>query len=385
VDSGNGLAGDRPNDAAWMRRALELGRLGEGHVEPNPMVGCVIVADGRRIAEGFHTRFGAPHAEAEALSVAGSSAAGATLFVTLEPCCHHGKTPPCTDAIINAGISRVVIGRPDPFHSVDGQGIAQLRHAGIEVQVGCLTDQATQLIAPFQMLWANRRPWVIGKWAMSLDGKMSSRTGHSRWISGTESRRVVHQIRRRVDAILVGRATAVIDDPRLTARPPGPRQALRVVADSKARIDLASRLVRSAGEFPLMIAVGPDASEDRCRRLVEAGCDLLRCSATNSTDRLSQLLAELGRRHVTNVLCEGGGHLLASLFDARLLDEVHVFIAPTLVGGADASVPLAGYGLPTVPAIRSLANPIISLLGHDVYIRGRLRKGAGFDEPTVKR
>ena len=229
-----------------MRRAIELARRGEGLVEPNPQVGAVVLdAHGAVVGAGWHERFGGPHAEVMAIASAGAAARGGTLVVTLEPCCHHGKTPPCTDAIIAAGVSRVVIGVEDPFPQVSGGGVAALRRAGIDVETGVLAEAAARLSAPFRRLVVDGRPWVIAKWAMSLDGRIAAAGGDSRWISGEASRALVHTLRGRVDAIMVGIGTALADDPLLTARPPGPRTALRVVVDSRARLPTESRLVRT--------------------------------------------------------------------------------------------------------------------------------------------
>ena len=223
-------------DSRMMLRALELARRGEGIVEPNPMVGCVVVQGEEIVGEGWHQRFGGPHAEIEALRAAGAKATGATLYVTLEPCCHHGQTPPCSDAVIQAGIGRVVAAMRDPFPKVAGGGIQQLMSAGIDVEVGLHEQEARELNAPYLKLLATGRPWVIAKWAMTLDGKLATKTGDSKWISGEASRRVVHELRGRVDAIVVGRRTAALDDPLLTARlekGSPPRIATRIVLDSR--------------------------------------------------------------------------------------------------------------------------------------------------------
>ena len=217
----------QPDIDLWhMRRALELAARGEGFVEPNPMVGCVIAQGAEIIGEGWHRRFGQPHAEVEALRMAGDRAAGATLYVTLEPCCHFGKTPPCTRAVLASGVRRVVAAQTDPFPQVRGLGIAELRAAGLSVEVGLLESDARRLIAPYLKLVQTGRPWIIAKWAMTLDGKIATRSGQSRWISGPPSRQLVHALRGRVDAIMVGRETADRDDPLLTARPAGPRTAI---------------------------------------------------------------------------------------------------------------------------------------------------------------
>ncbi len=361
-------------DAWHMARALELALFGRGSVEPNPLVGCVIAQGAEIIGEGWHRRFGGPHAEIEALAVAGSRAARTTIYVTLEPCCHWGKTPPCTQALIASGVRRVVVAQRDPFPAVDGGGLAELRAAGLEVEIGVLEAEARRMNAPYLKLLETGRPWMIGKWAMTLDGKLATRTGSSRWISNDGSRRIVHELRGRVDAILVGRGTAVKDNPLLTAHPKGPRIATRIVVDSRATSGSDSQLVQTARETPLIVAVGPEASEADRRRLTEAGCEVLPCDGATRELRLEQLLDELGRRRMTNVLVEGGGTMLGSLFDAGHLDEVHVFIAPLLAGGEEAVSPLGGQGVEDLARALRLDRPQVEQLGDDIYVRGYVAK-----------
>jgi len=359
-------------DIWHMSRALQLALGGEGFVEPNPMVGCVIARGAEIIAEGWHRRFGGPHAEVEALRMAGDRARGATLYVTLEPCCHQGKTPPCSEAVIEAGAKRVVIAMRDPFPKVDGGGIAQLRQAGIDVEVGVLEDEARWLSAPYLKLNETGRPWVIAKWAMTLDGKIAARTGDSQWISHPESRKIVHAIRGRVDAVIVGRQTAAHDNPRLTARPPGPRVALRVVIDTFGSLDSNNRLLETIDEAPLLVAVGEEAPADNRERLAAAGCEVFVCPGDTHAARLESLLDELGQRRLTNVLVEGGGGLLGGMLDANVIDEVHAFIAPKLIGGAEAVAPIAGLGAETIAAGLELDSPKIEQVGCDIYVHGRI-------------
>ncbi len=361
-------------DRWHMRRALELAVLGEGHVEPNPMVGCVIVQGAEIIGEGWHRQFGGPHAEIEALRIAGQRARGATLLVTLEPCCHHGKTPPCTEAIIAAGIRRVVAAQQDPFPAVAGGGAAALRAAGVEVEIGLLEEEARRVNAPYLKLLRTGRPWVLAKWAMTLDGRTATRTGSSRWISSDASRRLVHALRGRVDAIMIGRETARMDDPLLTARPPGPRTAVRIVVDSRASLPSASQLVRTARDVPVLVAVGPDAPFSERRRLEQAGCEVFVCPAESRAGRMDQLLTELGRRRMTNVLVEGGGQLLGTLLDAGQIDEVHVFIAPKIVGGENAPCPVDGEGVGDIAQALALENAQWQTTGPDMYLKGRIRR-----------
>ncbi len=358
-------------DLWHMRRALELAIRGQGFVEPNPMVGCVIAQGAEIIGEGFHRRFGGPHAEVEALRIAGDRAAGATLYVTLEPCCHQGKTPPCTRAVLASGVHRVVVAQPDPFPSVQGGGIAELQAAGVTVEVGLFEPEARRLNAPYLKLVTIGRPWIIAKWAMTLDGKIATRAGESRWISGPQSRQIVHALRGRVDAIVVGRETAARDDPLLTARPPGPRTALRVVLDTHASLGSQSQLVRTARETPVLVAVGQASTAADRSRLGDSGCEVFVCDGDTPAARLDALLAELGRRRLTNVLVEGGGRLLGSLLDAREIDEVHVFIAPKLLGGTTAATATAGEGIAAVAQALRLETPEVRQAGDDIYITAR--------------
>ncbi len=355
-----------------MQRALELASRGLGLVEPNPMVGCVIIADDKIVGEGYHTVFGGPHAEAEALQAAGPRAAGATMFVTLEPCCHHGKTPPCSDAIIAAGITHVVIAVGDPFADVNGSGIAKLNESGIETRLGLLQEEAKDLNAPYFKLIKSRTPWIIAKWAMTLDGGIATATGDSRWISNEASRAVAHEIRGRVDAVIVGRGTAEADDPLLTARPPGARTATRIVLDSNASLSTESQLVRTCRQAPVLIAVSPDAPRDQVQRLTAAGCEVLPF-AGGRIPRLDSLLKELGSRKMSNVLVEGGGQVLGSFFAADYIDEVHIFIAPKIVGG-EARPPINGDGVKLIAKAKSIMPTKITTIEGDVYVSGRRSK-----------
>ena len=359
-------------DAQSIQRALELARRGEGFVEPNPMVGCVIVQGTTVVGEGWHQRFGGPHAEVEALRAAGAAARGATAYVTLEPCCHQGKTPPCTEALIAAGIRRVVAAQQDPFPQVAGGGFRALRQAGIEVEVGVCEAEARQLNAPFLRLVEDGRPWVIAKWAMTLDGKLATQTGDSRWISNELSRASVHRLRGRVDAILVGSGTAGADDPLLTARPGGARVATRIVLDSAASLPLDSQLVRTVSAAPVMLVAAPDAPRENIERLVTAGCEVWTAEGASSAARIEQLLRELGRRHMTNLLVEGGSTVLGSFFAGGWIDEVWAYIGPPLIGGAAAACPIGGPGWPAMQDAAQLRNVTIEQFGDDVCVRGRV-------------
>ncbi len=357
-------------DRRHMGRAMELARRGEGYVEPNPMVGCVLVHNGEVVGEGWHQKFGGPHAEVEAITAAGPAARGATAYVTLEPCSHTGKTPPCTEALIRAGIERVVAACRDPNRYVSGEGLAQLEAAGVKCHHSVLADEAADLIAPFTKLVTTGCPWVIAKWAMTLDGKFATHTGMSRWISGEASRAKVHQLRGRVDAIVVGAGTVRQDDPLLTARPPGPRTLTRIILDSHAALPLTSQLVATARKTPVLLATSSAAAPERLKALKDNGVEIWQSSEPDLARRWFDLLDELGRRQMTNVLVEGGANVFGVLFDAGAIDEIHAFIAPKIIGGPAPS-PLAGRGVAEMNLASSLKRYTIDQLGGDAYIHGR--------------
>ena len=363
-------------DRWHMTRALELAARGRGLVEPNPLVGCLIAQGAELVGEGWHRRFGGPHAEIEALALAGSRARGATAYVTLEPCRHHGKTPPCTEALIAAGVARVVAAMSDPFAEVAGRGVAELQTAGLVVEAGLLEAEARWLNAPYLKLLATGRPWVIAKWAMTLDGRIATHTRESRWISSAASRAIAHQLRGWVDAVIVGRGTASADDPLLTARPAGPRTPIRIVLDSQASLAIDSQLVRTACESPVLVACGPSAPDAAQQRLREAGCEVLVCDAATYGDRFDALLVELGRRRLTNVLVEGGSEVLGSLVDAGAIDEVHAFVAPRLIGGHGAPSPIGGQGVAQLTRAPKLVGVEVRSVDGDIYIHGRIDRSA---------
>lgn len=365
------------DDAFWMRRALAEAARGRGGVEPNPMVGGVVVRDGAFVSVGHHARFGGPHAEVVALDQAGPAARGATLYVTLEPCCHHGKTPPCTDAVLRAGITRVVAGMRDPFPKVAGGGLTRLREAGLQVELADeeLAEEAYRLNAPYLKRLATGRPYVTAKWAMTLDGRIATATGDSRWISGERSRALVHELRGRVDAILVGIGTVMADDPALTARPPGPRVPVRVVLDSQARLPAESQLARTAREVPVWVAVTELAPPERCRDLEALGCQVLAFRQSEGQVPVSALLDELGRRGATNVLVEGGSRVLGAFLQASELDEVDVYVAPVLEGGAHSVPPISGLGMASMADALRLTRHEVSVVDGDVRVRGVVSDG----------
>jgi diaminohydroxyphosphoribosylaminopyrimidine deaminase/5-amino-6-(5-phosphoribosylamino)uracil reductase len=370
-------------DLTMIRHALALAKRGRGFVEPNPLVGAVVVRDGKIVGEGWHQCFGGPHAEIHALQQAGDAARGSTLYVTLEPCCHHGKTPPCTAAIAQAGIARVVAAMPDPFLQVNGGGLAQLRQAGIDVVCGVGQKHAERLNAPYLKLLRTGTPWVIAKWAMTLDGRIATATGDSKWISNEQSRAKVHQLRGRMDAILVGIGTVLADDPLLTARPAGPRRATRVILDSKLRLPITSQLARSALDLPVLIYHDDSSGATQQQALRKLGCQCQPLPSRAPTEVVRAVLEDLGKRRFTNVLVEGGAQILGSFFDARAVDEVWTFIAPKWIGSATAHAPLAGIGVEQMEHANRLANVKAECIGDDVLIRGWTEANRSREQPSL--
>lgn len=329
-----------------MQIALECAVRGRGNVEPNPMVGAVLVRDGLEIARGHHQRFGGPHAEVEAIAAAvaaGADLRGATLYVTLEPCCHHGKkTPPCTEAIVPLGLARVVVAMVDPDEHVAGQGIDLLRGAGIDVTVGVCQEQARLLLEAYTKLRTQHRPWVIAKWAQTADGFLALPASTGRWISNEQSRAHAHELRSRCDGILVGVGTVLTDDPRLTNRSGQGKDPTRIVLDSSLRTPLASQLVASASQVPLIIATADAGDSDHAHRaqlLRDRGVEILPLPGRDGDIDLKALLDELGRRQWTYLLVEGGKETLVGFLHAGLADEVIVYRTPLRLGAAGAGLP----------------------------------------------
>ncbi|TWU58909.1 Riboflavin biosynthesis protein RibD [Rubripirellula tenax] len=335
------------DDQRFMSAAIERARLGEGHVEPNPMVGCVIVRDGKIIGKGYHAKFGGDHAEVAALGSLESTdnARGATAYVTLEPCCHFGKTPPCADALIDAEIGRVVVAIEDPFEKVSGGGIAKLRDSGIDVTVGVLANEAAAVVAPFVKRVRTGLPWVIAKWAMTLDGRIATATGESQWITGESSRRAVHELRGRVDAIVAGMGTVVADDPMLNARPPGTRVATRAILCRRRLPSLDSKLVRTASQIPVWLFAGPQTNAAQRRDLESAGAHVILLDDRESDDMVTTTLKRLAENGATNVMVEGGGEVFSSFLSVGQIDEAHVFVGAKAFGGTAAPGPIGGQGV----------------------------------------
>jgi diaminohydroxyphosphoribosylaminopyrimidine deaminase / 5-amino-6-(5-phosphoribosylamino)uracil reductase len=362
------------DDERWMDRALAEGA--RGHTAPNPHVGAVIVKDGVLVSVGHHERAGEAHAEIDALRAAGEHARGATLYCTLEPCNHHGRTPPCTDAIIAAGIRRVVIGAGDPKKHVPTSGAARLAAAGIEVTLGVREREARALIADFTMLVTARRPLVELKAAITLDGRIATRTGSSKWITGEAARTEAHRLRDRADAVMVGVSTVLADDPQLDVRHVVGRDPIRVILDTHLRTPAHARVIAHASKAPTWIAHGPSASIERRAALARADVELIE-SATSEDGRiaLAPLLAELGRRDVMRLLVEGGGAVHGALLAAGLADRMVVFVAPVVLGDR-AGRPLAEVASPPEDIAHAwrLDEVETERLGDDVCIRGNIAR-----------
>jgi diaminohydroxyphosphoribosylaminopyrimidine deaminase / 5-amino-6-(5-phosphoribosylamino)uracil reductase len=370
-----GGPGKPMDDTRWMARALALAARGRGLTSPNPMVGALVIQDGAIVAERFHERAGGPHAEAAALADAGARARGATLYVTLEPCNHVGRTPPCAEAVIRAGVGRVVAAASDPNPRVTGGGAAALRAASIEVSLGCLEREARALNEVFFTAMALRRPHVTAKWAMTLDGKIAAHDRRSRWITGEAARREAHRLRSESDAIVTGIGTVLADDPALTVRleQPWPREPYRVVVDGHARMPLDAAMLRAGTRARILVAVGEDAPAARVASLVASGVTVLQCKSHEGRVEVADLCARLFGLDVIAMLLEAGSELTGAFVRAGLVDRVAAFVAPKLLGGAAAPTAAGGAGLPLGDALR-LAELTARPLGDDWLLEGRVER-----------
>lgn len=363
-------------DIRWMRRALHLAQ--KGFAPPNPMVGCVIVRKGERVGEGYHPYAGQPHAEVFALRAAGEKAQGATAYVTLEPCCHWGRTPPCTDALIAAKVARVVVAAIDKDPRVGGKGIEILRQAGIETHIGVLEAEARRVNEAFFHFHETGSSFVTLKAAMTLDGKIATRTGDSKWITGEKARRYVHLLRAQSGAVLAGVGTVLADDPALTARLPGkvlPRQPLRIIVDSHLRTPLDAQAVRIAaesdGSAPLLIATTECADSRNATLLKQKNVEIVQLKANPEGQvDLDALMEVLAGRQIISVFVEGGGAIHASLLQAKRAQKVLFFIAPKLIGGAAAPTPLEGMGVAQMADAISLRSLSVRRFGTDIALEG---------------
>jgi diaminohydroxyphosphoribosylaminopyrimidine deaminase/5-amino-6-(5-phosphoribosylamino)uracil reductase len=370
---GQTLATER--DERHLSRAIELASEARGHTSPNPLVGAVIVKNGRTIGEGYHTAAGAPHAEREALAACTEDPAGATMYVSLEPCAHHGRTPPCTEAIVQAGIARVVVASDDPSAKAHGRGLGILRDEGIQVDVcnGVCSTLARMINQPFRKHAKTGRPLVVWKAAMTLDGKVATSRGDSKWISSDSSRARAHRWRAECDAVAVGIGTAMSDDPQLTARVEGVyRQPRRVVFDSEARLPIQSVLVRSASDdMPVTVVCSRAASRTSLTALEAAGVEVLTVRGDTEPARVAAGLTELGELGVQSVLLEGGPHLAGAFFDTGEIDEARVFIAPILAGGSRARTALDGQGIEQIGEARRALSQTVEQIDGDVLLSAR--------------
>ncbi len=350
----------------YMLRAIELARLGEGYTNPNPMVGAVIVKNGKIIGEGYHKRCGDLHAERNAFKNLTESAEGADIYVTLEPCCHHGRTPPCTEAIIDNKIARVFIGSRDPNPKVSGKGAELLREHGIEVYEDICREACDELNPVFFHYITQKRPYVVMKYAMTSDGKIATRSGKSKWITGNDAREHTHRLRGRYAAILCGIGTVLSDDPMLNARIEHAHQPLRIVLDSKLRIPLESQLIRTAKGFPTLIVC---AEESEKKKLLEQkGASVLCLPGDNGKPDLTALLNELGKREIDSIFVEGGGEVHESFIRNGLVDHICCYIAPKIFGGSSAKGPVGGIGIDDPSEALILKNRKITVLGDDLLL-----------------
>jgi len=368
-------------DQRHLERTVELAAEARGRTGPNPLVGAVVVKSGRVIGEGFHAAAGEPHAERIALASCSEDPAGATLYVSLEPCAHTGRTPPCTDAILEASIARVVVASDDPTGKASGRGLGVLRDEGVQVESvdGGVARAARLLNQPFRKHARTGRPHVVLKLAMTLDGKVATRTGDSRWISGDASRARAHRWRSDCDAVAVGLGTVRTDDPLLTARIPDVSdgdQPLRVIFDSEARLPHGGQLVQGAGGdvAPVLVVCSRAASRTAVDKLRAAGVDVLAVTGQNEASRVGSALAELGSRDIQSLLLEGGPHLAGAFLEAGEVDEARVFVAPVLAGGRDARTAVEGEGAEQIAAAARALSTEVEVIEEDVLITARLKE-----------
>lgn len=357
----------------FMKRAIELAKQGVGWTAPNPLVGAVVVKNGRVIGEGYHRKYGELHAERNALAACTEDPAGATLYVTLEPCCHYGKTPPCTEIIIEKKIAKVVIGSRDPNPKVAGKGARILREHGINVVEDYMREACDALNPVFFHYITTKTPYVVLKFAMTLDGKIATRTGASKWITGEAARNHVHQLRGRYAGILAGIGTVLADDPMLNCRSDGAHQPLRIILDSHLRIPMGSRLVRSAKEYPLLIVCNESTRDreegtNRIQKLEEAGAKVWTLPEKNGHPDLNVLMQRLGEEKIDSVLIEGGGTVNEAVLKAHIVHHVYAYIAPKIFGGEDAKTPVEGSGIRLPQECAKLRLAKITVLLNDMLL-----------------
>lgn len=367
-------------DEQYMRLALALAEKGRGSVSPNPMVGAVIVKDGRIIGEGYHERYGQAHAEVNAFASATEDVEGATIYVTLEPCSHYGKTPPCADLIIQKKVGRVVVGALDPNPLVSGRGIRRIQAAGIEVESGILAEESRKLNEVFMKFITEKRPFVVLKVAMSLDGKIATRTGESKWISGEASREQVHRERGYLTGIMVGINTVLKDNPHLTARLPESRNPIRIVVDSQLRIPLEANVLQEQTEAPTIILTTRKADPEKAAQLREKGITVLVIPEREGRVDLEEAMAELGQRNIDSILLEGGATLNYAALEAGIVDKVQVYLAPKIIGGKDSPTPVGGEGIERLQEAFPVERLTSRMVGEDLFIEGYLKKAKSDNE-----
>ena len=356
----------------YMRRAIELAKQGEGWTSPNPLVGAVVVKNGHIIGEGYHEKYGEYHAERNALRACLEPTEGADLYVTLEPCCHYGKQPPCVEAIVQAGIRRVFVGSDDPNPLVAGKGIRYLRKRGITVETHVLKEECDRLNLVFFHFIRKRTPYVVMKYAMTLDGKIAAYTGASKWVTGEEARACVQQERPRYRGIMVRVGTLLADDPTLNCRMPGGRDPVRIICDTHLRTPLTSRIVRTAKEISTILAVC-ETDRNRYQPYEEAGCQILTLPEAEGHIDLNALMEKLGQAQIDSILLEGGGTLNWAAFKCGIVREVHAYVAPKLFGGAEAKTPVEGRGVADPSEAVPLKIKEIRHLGEDILIESEVR------------
>ena len=355
----------------YMRLALEFAKKGCGWTAPNPMVGAVIVKNGRIIGQGWHERYGELHAERNALAACSESPEGATMYVTLEPCCHHGKQPPCVDAILQAGIARVVVGSADANPLVSGKGIQILRKHGVSVTQNVLREQCDKLNEVFFHYIETKRPFVVMKYAMTMDGKIAAYTGASKWVTGEAARMHVQQLRHRYSAIMVGAGTVLADDPMLNCRMPNGRNPIRIICDTRLRTPLTAKVVTSAGQTPTILATCCTELEKRMA-YERAGCRVVTVNEKSGHVDLQHLMEKLGQAQIDSILLEGGGVLNWAAIESGIVQKVCAYITPKLFGGQNAKTPIEGKGVPAPADAFRLKNSIITRLGDDFLIESEV-------------
>ena len=362
-------------DQTYMKLAIELALRGTGHTSPNPLVGAVIVKDNKIIGQGYHARYGDLHAERAALAACTQSPEGATIYVTLEPCCHHGKQPPCTEAILESGIKHVIIGSRDPNPLVSGKGSRILREHGIEVTEDFMREECDAINAIFFHYIQTGMPYVTLKYAMTMDGRIATRTGASRWITGEKARENVHKDRNRHAAILAGIGTVLTDDPLLNCRIEGGKDPLRVICDTKLRIPLDSQIVRTAKEIPTIIAAGEDLDQSISSKLTAlkaAGCRILPLPLKDGHPDLHALMEALGKEKIDSVLIEGGSQIAWSALSCGIVHKIQTYIAPKIFGSQEAPGPVGGAGVELPAECFALGTPDIRMLGDDILIESEV-------------